>query len=51
MPVPSCPELLFQSEAKCKAIDIKVTFYSYANKLIFTRKVYTQGAFDRENWI
>ena len=48
MSVPSCPEPLFQSEAKCKAIDIKVTFYSYTNELIFTRKVYTQGAFDWE---
>ena len=31
-PFPSCPKPLFQSEAKCEAIDGKVLFYSHANK-------------------
>ena len=28
-PFPNCPKPLFQSEAKCKAIDMKTTFYSH----------------------
>ena len=31
-PFPSCPKPLFQSEVKCEAIDMKMTFYSHANK-------------------
>ena len=34
----SCLKLLFQSEAKCKAIDMKMIFYSYANKIHFQKK-------------
>ena len=30
-PFPSCPKPLFQSEAKCEAIDVKNIFYSRAN--------------------
>ena len=29
-----------QSEAKCKAIDVKIMFYFHAIKLISTRKAY-----------
>ena len=38
-PFPSCPEPLFQSEAKCEAIDMKMNFIVKQIKLIFTRKV------------
>ena len=34
-PFPSCPKPLFQSEAKCEAIDMKMIFYSHANKTRF----------------
>jgi len=35
-PLPICPKPLFQSEAKCEAIDIKINFsYSYVNKFHF----------------
>ena len=34
----SCLKLLFQGKAKCKAIDVKVTFYSRANKSHFHKK-------------
>ena len=30
----SCLKPLFQSEAKCEAIDMKMIFHSHANKLI-----------------
>ena len=30
-PLPSCPKPLFQSEAKCEAIDVKNIFYFHAN--------------------
>ena len=30
-PFLSCPKPLFQSEAKCEAIDVKNNFYSHAN--------------------
>ena len=39
-PFPSCLKPLFQREAKCGAIDMKISFYSYAMKLIITRKVW-----------
>ena len=35
---PSCPKPLFQSEAKCEAIDMKTTFYSRGNKTHFREK-------------
>ena len=31
-PFPSCPKPLFQSEAKCEAIDMKIVFYPHARK-------------------
>ena len=34
-PFTSCPQPLFQSEAKCKAIDMKMIFHSHANKTHF----------------
>ena len=37
-PFPSCPKFLFQSEAKCEAIDMKMTLILMQIKLIFTRK-------------
>ena len=37
-PFPSCPKPLFQSEAKCEAIDMKNIFYSRANKTDFHGK-------------
>ena len=33
------PKPLFQNEAKCKAIDVTMNFYSQQIKIIFTRKV------------
>ena len=32
---PSCSKILFQSEAKWKAIDMKIIFYFHANKTCF----------------
>ena len=37
-PFPSWSKLLFQSEAKCKAIDMKMIIYSHANKTNFHMK-------------
>ena len=37
-PFPSGHKPLFQSEAKCEAIDVKTTFYSHANKTHFHKK-------------
>ena len=37
-PFPSYPKPLFQSEAKCEAIDIKMFFYSHSNKRHFHKK-------------
>ena len=37
-PFPSCPNPLFQSKAKCETIDMKMFFYSYANKTPFHKK-------------
>ena len=34
-PFLSCLKALFQSEAKCEAIDMKMIFYSHANKTYF----------------
>ena len=50
MPFPSCRKPLFQSEAKCDAVDMKNDFfYSPATeaKLIFTRKVLYLASFCR----
>ena len=38
-PFSSCLKLLFQTEAKCEAIDMKVIFSLMQIKFIFTRKV------------
>ena len=35
---PSRTKPLFQSEAKCEAIDMKITSYSHSNKTHFRRK-------------
>ena len=34
----SWPKPLFQNKAKCKAIDIKIIFYSHANETHFHKK-------------
>ena len=44
-PFPSCLKPLFQREAKCGAIDMKMSFYSHAMKLIITRKVWNLASF------
>ena len=36
--LPSRPQPLFQSEAKCKAIDMKMFFYSHANRTHFSQE-------------
>ena len=35
---PSCPKPLFEREAKCVAIDMKVIFYSHANETHYRKK-------------
>ena len=35
---PSCLKPLFQSEAKCEAIDFKMIFYSHTNRTHFHNK-------------
>ena len=37
-PLPSCPKSLFESEAKCEAIDLKMIFIPMQIKLVFIRK-------------
>ena len=37
-PLLSCLKALFQSEAKCEAIDMKMIFYSHVNKTYFYHK-------------
>ena len=37
-PLLTCPEPLFQSNAKWEAIDMKMGFYSHANKTHFHEK-------------
>ena len=55
-PFTSCPQPLFQSEAKCKANDIKMIFHSHANKLIFAvkgfvlRHVVRERVFKTRKW-
>ena len=39
-PFPSCSKILFQSEAECEVIDVKMILYFHANKtFFFTGKV------------
>ena len=40
---PCCPKPLFQSEAKCKAIDIKCICYFHANETHFLKKGFAVG--------
>ena len=47
---PSSPHPLFQSEAKCKAIDMKMILYSHPNKTHFPRKVLQLACFERESF-
>ena len=37
-PFPSCHKPLFQSEARCEAIDVEIIFYSHANIVHFDKK-------------
>ena len=37
-PFPSVPKPLFQSEAKCEVFDMKMIYYSHANKTHFYQK-------------
>ena len=47
---PSCLKPLFQSEAKFKAIDMKMIFYSHANKTHFPRKVLQLACFESDSF-
>ena len=38
-PFASCPKPLFHNEAKCEAIDMKLIFYSHANKTFFHKRL------------
>jgi len=38
-PFPRCLKPLFQSEAQCEAIDMKMIFYSHANRTHFNIKL------------
>ena len=40
-----CLKPRFQSEARCKAIDVKIIFYSPTNKTTFTREVFHLASF------
>ena len=40
---PNCFKPLFQSEAKCKAIDMKRIFHSHANKTHYLKNGFTLG--------
>ena len=40
---PNCFKPLFQSEAKCKAIDMKRIFHSHANKTHYHKNGFTLG--------
>ena len=44
-PFPSCLKPLFQSDAKCEAIDMKVIFLFSSKKLTFIRKVMHLASF------
>ena len=44
-PFPRCFKPPFQSEAKCKAIDMKIIFYSHTNKTTSTREVFHIASF------
>ena len=41
----NCPKPLFQSEAKCEAIDVKMIFSSHANKTHFHMKDFALSLF------
>ena len=41
-PFPSCFELHYESEAKCKVFVMNISFYSYANKTNFENDVLFQ---------
>ena len=55
-PFPSCPKPLFQSEAKCEAIDMKMSFYFHAHKTHFHKKGFVLSfvlkvrAFGTQKW-
>ena len=42
-PFSSCPRPQFQNGGKCKAIDIKMIFYSHANEFHFHKKGFAPG--------
>ena len=42
-PFPSGPKSLFQSEAKCYAIDLRTIFYSHVNNTRFHKKEFALG--------
>ena len=44
-PFPRCFKPPFQSEAKCKAMDMKIIFYSRTNKTTSTREVFHIASF------
>ena len=44
-PFPRCFKPPFQSEAKCKVIDMKIIFYSNTNKTTSTREVFHMASF------
>ena len=48
-PFPICLKPFFLSEAKCKAIDMKIIFHSCANELKFTSKVCTLPCFESDS--
>ena len=54
-PYPSCTKPLFQSEAKYEAIDVKMVFYSDADKTYFHKKGFALSLVlkvkDLGNWL
>ena len=49
-PFPSCPKPLFQSKVKCEAIDMKMTFYSHANKNFALSPVFKMRVCGTRKW-
>ena len=49
-PFASCPKPLFHNEAKCEAIDMKVFFYSHANKTFFHKRLFQNSHFKSESF-
>ena len=37
-PFPSCSKILFQIEAECEVIDVKMILYFHANKTFFSHE-------------